>query len=243
MSIASTVQEQMSFGEDDHPAIEAPDRRPLSFGALRSLIDETVASLNAFGVGRGDRVAIVLPNGPEMAAAFVAIAAGAVAAPLNPAYRRGIRVLYVGSRRQGAGRRGGRGQRGHRAGAQTRRRDRRIAAASRTRRRRVRLGLLRRPSGRAPARAGDAGGCRADPAHLGDDLTAQDRSALAPQCQRVGVQRRRDVRVCAVGSRPQHHAVVSHSRADCGPARAAFARRRRVLHARLQRAEILRLDA
>ena len=83
----STFEEQMSFGEDDHPAIEAPDRRPLSFGALRSLIDETVASLNAFGVGRGDRVAIVLPNGPEMAAAFVAIAAGARAAPLNPAYR------------------------------------------------------------------------------------------------------------------------------------------------------------
>ena len=36
---------------------------------------------------RGDRVAIVLPNGPEMAAAFLATAAHATAAPLNPAYR------------------------------------------------------------------------------------------------------------------------------------------------------------
>ena len=39
------------------------------------------------GIGRNDRVAIVLPNGPEMAAAFVAIACGATTAPLNPAYR------------------------------------------------------------------------------------------------------------------------------------------------------------
>ena len=39
------------------------------------------------GIGRGDRVAIVLPNGPEMATAFVAVAAAASTAPLNPAYR------------------------------------------------------------------------------------------------------------------------------------------------------------
>ncbi len=32
-------------------------------------------------------MAIVLPNGPEMAAAFVTIAGGATTAPLNPAYR------------------------------------------------------------------------------------------------------------------------------------------------------------
>jgi len=39
------------------------------------------------GIGRGDRVAMVLPNGPEMAASFIAIACGATTAPLNPAYR------------------------------------------------------------------------------------------------------------------------------------------------------------
>ena len=37
--------------------------------------------------GAATGVAIVLPNGPEMASAFVAIAAGAATAPLNPAYR------------------------------------------------------------------------------------------------------------------------------------------------------------
>ena len=39
------------------------------------------------GVGRGDRVAIVLPNCPEFATAFVAVASGCTAAPLNMAYR------------------------------------------------------------------------------------------------------------------------------------------------------------
>ena len=45
-----------------------------------------MAALNAKG-SAGDRVAIVLDNGPEMAAAFLCVAAGATAAPLNPAYR------------------------------------------------------------------------------------------------------------------------------------------------------------
>jgi acyl-CoA synthetase (AMP-forming)/AMP-acid ligase II/thioesterase domain-containing protein len=41
-------------------------------------------ALNGMGLGRNDRVAIVLPNGPEMAAAFLAVAAAATCAPLNP---------------------------------------------------------------------------------------------------------------------------------------------------------------
>jgi acyl-CoA synthetase (AMP-forming)/AMP-acid ligase II len=77
----------LAVGADDATAIGAPERAPMSFTALRALTEEVVASLNNNGVGRGDRVAIVLPNGPEMAAAFITVAAGAVTAPLNPAYR------------------------------------------------------------------------------------------------------------------------------------------------------------
>ena len=70
------------------PALRALDgRAPLSHGALRGLMTRTVAALNARGIGRGDRVAIVLPNGAEMAAVFLAVAAGAATAPLNPGYR------------------------------------------------------------------------------------------------------------------------------------------------------------
>mgnify|MGYP003642806581 CR=1 FL=1 len=71
----------------DSNAIGAPGRPPLSFGGLATLVEKTVTRLNELGIGRGDRVAIVLPNGPEMAASFFAIAAGATTAPLNPAYR------------------------------------------------------------------------------------------------------------------------------------------------------------
>src|SRR5262249_1720872 len=72
---------------EDAIAIKASGTTPLTYGALKSLAVRTVEALNEFGIGRGDRVAIVLPNGPEMATAFLSIASGAAAAPLNPGYR------------------------------------------------------------------------------------------------------------------------------------------------------------
>jgi acyl-CoA synthetase (AMP-forming)/AMP-acid ligase II len=88
MTQFSTIPELLQRGEASRPAIRAPEGRPpLPYAGLRALAERTVAALNAIGIGRGDRVAIVLPNGPEMASAFVAIAAGATTAPLNPTYR------------------------------------------------------------------------------------------------------------------------------------------------------------
>jgi acyl-coenzyme A synthetase/AMP-(fatty) acid ligase len=72
--MADTILDLLT-GADAAPAIGAPDRTPLTHGALRALVRDTVATLNGFGIGRGDKVAIVLPNGPEMAAAFIAVAA------------------------------------------------------------------------------------------------------------------------------------------------------------------------
>jgi acyl-CoA synthetase (AMP-forming)/AMP-acid ligase II len=68
-------------------AIAAPGRTTMSHGGLRQLIGETRAALNAHGIGRGDRLAMVLPNGPEAASAFIACASACATAPLNPAYR------------------------------------------------------------------------------------------------------------------------------------------------------------
>lgn len=59
----------------------------MTYRGLRALVEQTIASLNTFGIGRNDRVAIVLPNGPDMASAFLGIASGATAAPLNPSYK------------------------------------------------------------------------------------------------------------------------------------------------------------
>ena len=71
----------------DAIAMSAPSATPLSYGGLHQLIAQTQQTLNAMGIGRGDRVGIVLPNCPEMATAFVAVANACTAAPLNMAYR------------------------------------------------------------------------------------------------------------------------------------------------------------
>jgi len=83
----NTLGELVSSGKGEDTAIAAPDRQPLSYNLLRAQVDYTVSRLNDLGVGRNDPVAIVLPNGPEMASAFICIGAAATTAPLNPAYR------------------------------------------------------------------------------------------------------------------------------------------------------------
>ena len=83
----TTLKNLLATGADEAAAISAPGRRSLSYQALRARVDTTLVSLNALGVGRNDRVAIVLANGPEMATCYMACAAGTTSAPLNPAYR------------------------------------------------------------------------------------------------------------------------------------------------------------
>ncbi len=68
-------------------AIGAPGRDWLDGPGLARLAAEVGATLAACGIGPGDRVAIVLPNGPEMATAFLTVAAACCAAPLNPGYK------------------------------------------------------------------------------------------------------------------------------------------------------------
>lgn len=82
-----TLEALLRAGAEDAVALAAPGRAPLNYRGLRAQIAGTVATLNTLGVGRGDRVAIVLANGPEMASCFVACASGVASAPLNPAYR------------------------------------------------------------------------------------------------------------------------------------------------------------
>ena len=68
-------------------SIAAPGREPLTYRDLVVQVEQTVGSLASLGLKRNDRVALVLPNGPEMATAFVSIACGASCAPLNPSYK------------------------------------------------------------------------------------------------------------------------------------------------------------
>lgn len=95
MAVANTIAELLERGHDSATALAAPGRKSLSYAALRNHVKHTVGALNALGIGRNDPVAIVLPNGPEMASAFVAVAAGATTAPLNPAYRHDEFEFYL----------------------------------------------------------------------------------------------------------------------------------------------------
>lgn len=94
--MTETISRLLAGGAAGAAALRGTNGRPsLTFGALRDLCARTVAALNGLGIGRGDRVAIVLPNGPEMAGAFLAIGSGATTAPLNPAYRAEEFTFYL----------------------------------------------------------------------------------------------------------------------------------------------------
>ncbi len=82
--MADTVHDLLRGHAPDGPAIGAPGRPWLTHGALTDLAARMRASVNGLGIGRGDRVALVLPNGPEMAVAFVCLAGCVEVAPLNP---------------------------------------------------------------------------------------------------------------------------------------------------------------
>ena len=95
MTRSATVAALVAANPPEAPVLGAPGRPTLTYGGLRRQIEGTVAALNGFGIGRNDRVAIVLPNGPEMAAAFLCVAGGAVTAPLNPDYREEEFAFYL----------------------------------------------------------------------------------------------------------------------------------------------------
>jgi len=82
-----TIAGLLERGAADATALGAPGGTPLTYQALRTLVADVRQALETRGIGPGDRVAIVLDNGPEMAAAFLSVGSAATAAPLNPGYR------------------------------------------------------------------------------------------------------------------------------------------------------------
>src|SRR5258706_3637887 len=58
----------------DRYAIMAPGRLPMTYGMLWMQANDVVRGLRSIGVCRTDRVAVVLPDGPEAAVAMIAVA-------------------------------------------------------------------------------------------------------------------------------------------------------------------------
>src|SRR5262249_49901258 len=70
------------------PALVMPEGGAVvTYSSLLNQVEALAATLQTFGLGRGDRIAMVLPNGIEVITAFLAVTAtAATAAPLNPLY-------------------------------------------------------------------------------------------------------------------------------------------------------------
>ncbi len=64
-------------------AFRSPDRDPITFGALRTFV-ENEGNLSALGCRKGDKVAYMVPFGVVGAAAFITIATQCQAIPLDP---------------------------------------------------------------------------------------------------------------------------------------------------------------
>jgi len=83
-----TLTTLLERGNAASPALVVPDAGlVLTYAQTAARTETLTRRLAALGVRRGDRVALALPNGPDLVLLLLAITAlGAAAAPLNPGY-------------------------------------------------------------------------------------------------------------------------------------------------------------
>jgi acyl-CoA synthetase (AMP-forming)/AMP-acid ligase II len=90
------IRELFENGDPSRIAITVAGGGPsVTYDQLRRQVDALASTLNELGVGRGDRVAMALPNGLETIIAFLAAARAGTAAPLNPVYKRDEFQFYL----------------------------------------------------------------------------------------------------------------------------------------------------
>src|SRR5450830_1130163 len=63
------------------------DGTRVSYASLRSQVNDVADAFASLGIGRGDRVAMALPNGLPAIVCFLGAAVAGTATPLNPGYR------------------------------------------------------------------------------------------------------------------------------------------------------------
>jgi acyl-CoA synthetase (AMP-forming)/AMP-acid ligase II/thioesterase domain-containing protein/acyl carrier protein len=100
-SVSLLIQEQ-ARKRPQAGAILALGRQPLDYAGLWSIVQDIGSELRASGLTASSRVAIVLPNGPEMAVAFLGVASCTTCVPLNPASRESEFRFYFSDMRVGA---------------------------------------------------------------------------------------------------------------------------------------------
>jgi acyl-CoA synthetase (AMP-forming)/AMP-acid ligase II/acyl carrier protein len=78
--------EQSAAIYPDHPAILGDGVR-LTYKQLSGHIKSLQSQLTSLGIGRKDRVSLVMPNGPLYATTLLALISNSTLVPLNPSYR------------------------------------------------------------------------------------------------------------------------------------------------------------
>jgi acyl-CoA synthetase (AMP-forming)/AMP-acid ligase II len=90
------ILDLLENGDASHIAISIASERPaVTYDQLRQQVDALGKELSQLGLGKGDRIAMALPNGLEVVASFLAAATVGTAAPLNPAYTREEFKFYL----------------------------------------------------------------------------------------------------------------------------------------------------
>lgn len=85
----------LTNGKPSHPAIRVVDGPSVTYAELQEQVNDLSATLRQLGLGKGDRIAMALPNGLEVIALFLAASTVGTAAPLNPAYTRDEFKFYL----------------------------------------------------------------------------------------------------------------------------------------------------
>src|SRR5438874_4699144 len=85
--LMNTLNEVLGRGDKGATAIAVPGGPRLTYGQLREQVEAAADGLAQLGLGRGRRIALVLPNSVETIVLFLAAATTGTAAPLNPAYK------------------------------------------------------------------------------------------------------------------------------------------------------------
>ena len=95
MSTLGTLLRTVAARNPGAPAVVAPGRVALDFAGLVGQVDEVQAALAVSGLGPADRVAVLLPQGPEMAVAMLGVASALPCVPLDPRSRAEEVVPYL----------------------------------------------------------------------------------------------------------------------------------------------------
>ncbi|HEX3228040.1 MAG TPA: AMP-binding protein, partial [Pyrinomonadaceae bacterium] len=89
------LRDLLENGDASRVAIRTDGPLALTYAELSQRVDALADQLSHCGLGKGDRIAMALPNGLEVIALFLAASSVGTAAPLNPTYTRDEFKFYL----------------------------------------------------------------------------------------------------------------------------------------------------